>query len=182
MLLCIGSLAAIRCEEVVPMAIRASKRTGAAYCIGMLALDSKFDCQSHACVLFSTLGPTSLHVLGLQSECVAPHNAQSVKRPYPDSTLHPCNIRNGRRMINTATQSVLPSVTPARRSCPKHRRNSQPKRASISSYVGGLCKYSATGTRTRVARVRAEYPNQLDYSGVVRLHGRKSSSNLRRYP
>jgi uncharacterized membrane protein len=26
---------------------------------------------------------------------------------------------------------------------------------------------SATGTRTRVARVRAEYPNQLDYSGVV---------------
>ena len=27
--------------------------------------------------------------------------------------------------------------------------------------------YSATGTRTRVARVRAEYPNQLDYSGVV---------------
>ncbi len=26
--------------------------------------------------------------------------------------------------------------------------------------------HSATGTRTRVARVRAEYPNQLDYSGV----------------
>ena len=25
--------------------------------------------------------------------------------------------------------------------------------------------HSATGTRTRVARVRAEYPNQLDYSG-----------------
>ena len=24
---------------------------------------------------------------------------------------------------------------------------------------------SATGTRTQVARVRAEYPNQLDYSG-----------------
>ena len=24
---------------------------------------------------------------------------------------------------------------------------------------------SATGTRTRVARVRAEYPNQLDYGG-----------------
>ena len=28
-------------------------------------------------------------------------------------------------------------------------------------------KSSATGTRTRVARVRAEYPNQLDYSGIV---------------
>ena len=26
--------------------------------------------------------------------------------------------------------------------------------------------HSATGTRTRVARVRAEYPDQLDYSGV----------------
>ena len=26
-------------------------------------------------------------------------------------------------------------------------------------------KISAAGTRTRVARVRAEYPNQLDYSG-----------------
>ena len=28
-----------------------------------------------------------------------------------------------------------------------------------------LQAHSATGTRTRVARVRAEYPNQLDYSG-----------------
>ena len=28
-----------------------------------------------------------------------------------------------------------------------------------------VLSYSATGTRTRVARVRAEYPNQLDYSG-----------------
>ena len=30
---------------------------------------------------------------------------------------------------------------------------------------------SATGTRTRVARVRAEYPNQLDYSGVASRSG-----------
>ena len=29
------------------------------------------------------------------------------------------------------------------------------------------CQCSATGTRTRVARVRAEYPNQLDYSGLI---------------
>ena len=28
---------------------------------------------------------------------------------------------------------------------------------------------SATGFRTRVARVRAEYPNQLDYSGLTAL-------------
>ena len=27
-------------------------------------------------------------------------------------------------------------------------------------------KNSATGTQTRVARVRAGYPNQLDYSGI----------------
>ena len=28
------------------------------------------------------------------------------------------------------------------------------------------CQTSATGTRTRVARVKAEYPSQLDYSGL----------------
>ena len=28
---------------------------------------------------------------------------------------------------------------------------------------------SATGTRTRIARVRAEYPTQLDYSGSCTL-------------
>ena len=31
----------------------------------------------------------------------------------------------------------------------------------------GICQNSGTGTRARVARVRAEYPNQLDYSGSV---------------
>ena len=45
-------------------------------------------------------------------------------------------------------------------------------------------KSSATGTRTRVARVRAEYPNQLDYSGIciynmspLFLNDRRSWSN-----
>ena len=33
------------------------------------------------------------------------------------------------------------------------------------SRPGLVSQNSATGTRTRVARVRAEYPNQLDYSG-----------------
>ena len=39
-------------------------------------------------------------------------------------------------------------------------------------------KHSATGTRTRVARVRAEYPNQLDYSGrcTVGLEGLPSAA------
>jgi hypothetical protein len=35
----------------------------------------------------------------------------------------------------------------------------------ITVVLASDSKYSATGTRTRVARVRAEYPNQLDYSG-----------------
>ena len=30
-----------------------------------------------------------------------------------------------------------------------------------------MLEHAATGTRTRVARVRAEYPSQLDYSGYV---------------
>ena len=34
-----------------------------------------------------------------------------------------------------------------------------------------LGQNSATGTRTRVARVRAEYPNQLDYSGFWHTTG-----------
>ena len=44
---------------------------------------------------------------------------------------------------------------------------------SVPTFAPGdtlpFCKCSATGTRTRVARVRAEYPNQLDYGGAVRL-------------
>ena len=39
---------------------------------------------------------------------------------------------------------------------------------SDKRWVVAIClasENSATGTRTRVARVRAEYPNQLDYSG-----------------
>ena len=31
-------------------------------------------------------------------------------------------------------------------------------------------KSSVAGTRTRVSRVRAEYPNQLDYDGFVNGH------------
>ena len=36
--------------------------------------------------------------------------------------------------------------------------------ADLSMELRGAIN-SATGTQTRVARVRAEYPNQLDYSG-----------------
>ena len=50
------------------------------------------------------------------------------------------------------------------------RQISFPKSATAGSVAlsfFSLCINSATGTRTRVARVRAEYPNQLDYSGLT---------------
>ena len=37
---------------------------------------------------------------------------------------------------------------------------------------GGGAQTSATGTRTRVTRVRAEYPSQLDYSGFWKASSR----------
>ena len=52
-------------------------------------------------------------------------------------------------------------------------RGSAGRRGRGSAGVRGDCshrKKSATGTETRVARVRAEYPNQLDYSGSDRCH------------
>ena len=36
--------------------------------------------------------------------------------------------------------------------------------------IGFVRGASATGTRARVARVRAEHPSQLDYSGVGQAH------------
>ena len=43
--------------------------------------------------------------------------------------------------------------------------DSLPTSQSSICRLATLAQNSATGTRTRVARVRAEYPNQLDYSG-----------------
>ena len=39
-------------------------------------------------------------------------------------------------------------------------------------------KVSDTGTRTQVARVKAEYPNQLDYIGFERFKKILSTSSL----
>ena len=50
-----------------------------------------------------------------------------------------------------------------------------PSGANESS-VAECNKYSATGTRTRVARVRAEYPNQLDYSGSCSMPSPQATS------
>ena len=55
---------------------------------------------------------------------------------------------------------------------PFFRLRAGPDKKTRGFFKGGAlhlfgceCKNSATGTRTRVARVRAEYPNQLDYGG-----------------
>jgi hypothetical protein len=64
---------------------------------------------------------------------------------------------------------------------------------SITVLLVPELEYSATGTRTWVARVRAEYPNQLDYSGSdtflnlqpnaqgCSLSGRIDTTSLRPY-
>jgi hypothetical protein len=44
-----------------------------------------------------------------------------------------------------------------------HRQNGR----YCNSYIFKREKNSVAGTRTRVSRVRAEYPNQLDYNGFV---------------
>ena len=41
-------------------------------------------------------------------------------------------------------------------------------------------KHSATGTRARVAQVRAEYPSQLDYSGDAEWPGSSLESTSNR--
>ena len=41
-------------------------------------------------------------------------------------------------------------------------------------------KSSATGNRTRVSRVRAVYPNRLDYSGL--LHAYRSFTHMAAWP
>ena len=54
------------------------------------------------------------------------------------------------------------------RALPKSLSGMQREATEAKDVLAGL-ENSATGTRTRVARVRAEYPNQLDYSGLVYL-------------
>ena len=49
--------------------------------------------------------------------------------------------------------------------CKSNQESASAKHIAACSASCKTC--SATGTRTRVARVRAEYPNQLDYSGLA---------------
>ncbi len=49
--------------------------------------------------------------------------------------------------------------------CPSQRARSHCGVAVLAAARHAHGNTSATGTQTRVARVRAEYPNQLDYSG-----------------
>ena len=82
------------------------------------------------------------------------------------------------RRVAQDGQADLPQTRAARQSCRVAFTPPAPLRCCLcmAGCVGcapprgtasEASKGSATGTRTRVARVRAEYPNQLDYSGVV---------------
>ena len=75
-----------------------------------------------------------------------------------------------------STWAGLSKETTPRRSWRKHHANCASQQqhrwslwnqSPIHNWVPRqqVFPYSATGTRTRVARVRAEYPNQLDYGG-----------------
>ena len=80
--------------------------------------------------------------------------------PWADALLG-----HGAVAVPTALTRVRALV--AKRCLPGKRRDPAPTAACTAT------QNSATGTRTRVARVRAVYPNQLGYSGhVVRLRAR----------
>ncbi len=83
------------------------------------------------------------------------------------SSLTPLIAQTFEATVGTCTEHVQAQLPRAiLRRLPK-RVDGQPLqhvRQRPFSAQGALAN-SATGTRTRVARVRAEYPNQLDYSG-----------------
>ena len=63
------------------------------------------------------------------------------------------------------TQSAQVARSPLQGRVRSWPRGAATHAAQISAVKRETRANSATGTRTRVARVRAEYPNQLDYSG-----------------
>ena len=53
--------------------------------------------------------------------------------------------------------------------CLEQRKKKPAMSNSVSTFVQNKEKNSVAGTRTRVSRVRAEYPDQLDYNGTVSI-------------
>ena len=87
----------------------------------------------------------------------APESADSQRAPQTSKAITPCGTRTHNLRIRSPTPCPLGQggLKPCASLLNYHKSNRAIKRKSNS----------ATGTRTRVARVRAEYPNQLDYSG-----------------
>ena len=60
----------------------------------------------------------------------------------------------------------------------EHNRKILPRAKLEPPKIKASEQNSATGTRTRVARVRAEYPNQLDYSGFCSTQSPELSAGV----
>ena len=65
-----------------------------------------------------------------------------------------------------SSPGIEPGLSRPRRDVLYVSEANAPNSQIIAHYAYMVLDNSATGTRTRVARVRAEYPNQLDYSGA----------------
>jgi hypothetical protein len=73
-------------------------------------------------------------------------------------SLYECTFTNGAKRVESTLQSFL-----------VYQKSRSRKRMS-KRVVYFSRELSVAGTRTRVARVRAEYPNHLDYNGGDEIH------------
>ena len=97
------------------------------------------------------------------SLCATPN-----RRAGPRRSTRPPRVQAARARENTCHASRRISQGELTLSSTAHaggREQNSHARRTCSHACTATPRCSATGTRTRVARVRAEYPNQLDYSG-----------------
>ena len=105
------------------------------------------------------------------------HKCLYIRTPVPQGgcgSLYTINVKGNRRVQSyvcvsiacNATRTELAVLMIASASAGgTHRQRALLRQAFPPHHTTKQMHNSATGTRTRVARVRAEYPNQLDYSG-----------------
>jgi len=114
--------------------------------------------------------PLSYYVIGLPIACTLPFVVRRVRvisRSCVSFRLSPCASLSEIGLVTSLSTCSCLSRTICLGICMcllqcccctrSHATSATPAYHNINS---------ATGTRTRVARVRAEYPNQLDYSGA----------------
>ena len=98
------------------------------------------------------LEPRTLRLLAVRSNQLSYETVAAEVKGKCELTCH----------RDACTWAKRPIQTPKPRN-PWARKG--PACGKMVSECSKIMENSATGTRTRVARVRAEYPNQLDYSG-----------------